>query len=381
VSDSDRLSGAEEEPAPSAPIEIASQSRPPGEPLVAEGAARTASPRWKNRPPGSNWGAFGEDDQRGRLNLITVERRRTALAEARQGIVFCLSLPLDRPGGDALSPNRHSPSFQPVMRDGHVYFNLAMECIDPSLTDVGCDEAVLLYPQFSTHWEGFAHRGALFDADGDGTPEHVFYNGHRIVDSETGKGTQGELGATNVSIAAMAETCVQARGVLVDLHRHFGNERVAVGYEQLHRIMKLDGVAVEEGDILCLHTGLGQLVMDAGLAPGPSLRTACAVLDGRDRRLLQWVTRSGIVAIATDNRSIEAPSTVVIAPGLRPPGPALPLHEHCLFKLGIHIGELWYLTELADWLRANGRSRFLLTAPPVRLPGAAGAPVTPIATV
>ena len=37
--------------------------------------------------------------------------------------------------------------------------------------------------------------------------------------------------------------------------------------------------------------------------------------------------------------------------------------------------------QLADWLRANGRSRFLLTAPPLRLPGAVGSPATPVATV
>lgn len=61
--------------------------------------------------------------------------------------------------------------------------------------------------------------------------------------------------------------------------------------------------------------------------------------------------------------------------------PRLPLHEHCLFKNGIHLGELWYLTELARWLRSQGRSRFLLTAPPLRLPGAVGSPATPIATV
>ena len=59
----------------------------------------------------------------------------------------------------------------------------------------------------------------------------------------------------------------------------------------------------------------------------------------------------------------------------------LPLHEHCLFKLGIHLGEIWHLTPLADWLRAHGRNRFLLTAPPLRLPGAVGSPATPIATV
>jgi hypothetical protein len=47
----------------------------------------------------------------------------------------------------------------------------------------------------------------------------------------------------------------------------------------------------------------------------------------------------------------------------------------------VPLGELWYLHELATWLREHGRSRFLLTAPPLRLPGAVGSPVTPIATV
>jgi hypothetical protein len=59
----------------------------------------------------------------------------------------------------------------------------------------------------------------------------------------------------------------------------------------------------------------------------------------------------------------------------------LPLHAHCLFKLGVYLGEIWHLSDLADWLRANGRSRFLLTAPPLRLPGAVGSPANAIATV
>jgi hypothetical protein len=42
---------------------------------------------------------------------------------------------------------------------------------------------------------------------------------------------------------------------------------------------------------------------------------------------------------------------------------------------------MWLLSDLADWLRDAGRSRFLLTAPPLRLPGAVGSPVTPVATV
>ena len=47
----------------------------------------------------------------------------------------------------------------------------------------------------------------------------------------------------------------------------------------------------------------------------------------------------------------------------------------------IPLGEMRYPQELATWLRANGRSSFLLTAPPLRLPGAAGSPLNPIATV
>jgi len=56
--------------------------------------------RWKHRPEGSNWGDFGPDDQLGRINLLTPERRREGLAEAKEGIAFTLSLPLDYPGGN-----------------------------------------------------------------------------------------------------------------------------------------------------------------------------------------------------------------------------------------------------------------------------------------
>jgi hypothetical protein len=40
--------------------------------------------RWKNRPEHSNWGDFGEDDELGRLNLITPECRRAAAREVKE---------------------------------------------------------------------------------------------------------------------------------------------------------------------------------------------------------------------------------------------------------------------------------------------------------
>ena len=58
--------------------------------------------RWKNRPDGSNWGEFGPDDQKGRLNLLTPERVVRAVREVKTGERFCLSLPLDYPGGRLL---------------------------------------------------------------------------------------------------------------------------------------------------------------------------------------------------------------------------------------------------------------------------------------
>ena len=64
------------------------------------------SPRWKHRPEGSTWGDCGPDDQLGRLNLLTPEKVKQGVAEVREGLAFCLSLPLDYPGGNVLNPRR-----------------------------------------------------------------------------------------------------------------------------------------------------------------------------------------------------------------------------------------------------------------------------------
>jgi kynurenine formamidase len=131
---------------------------------------------------------------------------------------------------------------------------------------------------------------------------------------------------------------------------------------------------VKTGRVFCLSHPLDR--------PGGNvLNPRCAVLDGYDKRLLEWIADSGLAAIAADNLAVERSSTLGIDPRAPHRGPQLPLHEHCLVKLGIHLGELWYLTELAEWLRGEHRSSFLLTAPPLRMPGAAGSPVTPVATV
>jgi hypothetical protein len=76
------------------------------------------SSRWKQRPPGSNWGDFGPDDQYGRMNLLTPEKVKQGIAEVKEGITFNLSLPLDFPGSNVLNPRRHPPVLRPTVRNG-----------------------------------------------------------------------------------------------------------------------------------------------------------------------------------------------------------------------------------------------------------------------
>ena len=257
----------------------------------------------------------------------------------------------------------------------------------PDATDVVNDDAVLIHMQFSTQWDSLAHVGSMFDVMGDGSPRPVFYNGWSARTTSPRRKspawrtricTTKAMEAKRLGIENMAETGVQGRGVLIDLASRFGRAHKMVGYDDLMSVCEADGVTVEPGDMVCLYTGFGDVILEMGADTDvEALHNSCAALDGRDGKLLQWITDSGLAVLIADNFAVE---------GLPSPMPggscaSLPLHEHCLFKLGVHLGEIWHLSELAAWLQAKGRSRFLLTAPPLRMPGAVGSPVTPVATV
>ena len=172
---------------------------------------------------------------------------------------------------------------------------------------------------------------------------------------------------------------MQGRGVILDMVPHVGTGRTVVGYDSLMGMLDADKIVVEEGDFFLFHTGWDDMILDmAGDPDAKKLHSSGAVLDGYDEKLLQWITDSGVVAMISDNMAVEDSSGFGESQG---GCSRLPLHRHCLFRLGVHLGELWHLSELATALQDQGRSRFLLTAPPLYLPGAVGSPSTPIATI
>jgi kynurenine formamidase len=351
--------------------------------------------RWTQRPPGSTWGDWGEDDELGRINLLTPEKVLQGVREVTAGISFCLSLPLDHPGGTLLNQRRHPPVLAPtedMQGTPATFFNVHMsemeEWGDPRYVDVWADDVVTLWLQYSTQWDGLAHVGAEFDADEDGNEEAVYYNGYRAgVDvagpKEDARGDGGPHRSFlhHLGMEHMALHGVQGRGVLVDLVHHLGRDWRGVDLATLQEVMAADNVVVEPGDMLLLHTGFATQILEWDREPDSrKLFTSCAWLDARDESLLEWISESQISALVADNYAVEG-MLGKDADRDQSRHSFLPIHHLCLFKLGVPLGELWYLHELASWLRGHNRSRFLLTAPPLRLPGAVASPLTPIATV
>lgn len=334
-----------------------------------------SSSRWITRPDGSNWGEYGPDDQRGRLNLLDRTKVLQGIQEVRVGQVFCLSLPMHLPGGNYHALNRRPPTLRGVVRNGSIKYNSRSS---NRHTDIFCDDCAEIHTHFSTHWDALAHCGSAFDADGDGVAELRYYNGFRAGEHIGGGPGDPTGGARALGIENMALAGVQGRAVMIDLLGMFGPARRLVGYDDMMRACEATGAVVEPGDMVCLHTGQAGALLHAGSNPPVELlEDAFCHLDGCDERLLRWIDDSELSALAADNFAVEAV----------PPRGALegrayePIHELCLFKLGIHLGELWHLSELNTWLRAHDRTRFLLTAPPLQLTGAVGSPATPVATV
>ena len=253
--------------------------------------------RWTQRPEGSTWGEWGDDDELGRINLLTPEKVLEGVREVQTGETFCLSLPLDYPGGTALNQRRYPPRLAPtedMQGKPEVFYNVLMREMregDDTFSDVWSDDQVTLWLQYSTQWDSLAHVGAEFDADGDGTAESVYYNGYRAgvdlvgpSDDARGDGAGHACFAHHLGLEHMAFHGVQGRGVLVDLVHHLGHDAQAVKLTTLQEIMAADGVVVEPGDMLLLHTGFATKVLEWNKEPDPvKIHRMCAARPATSR--------------------------------------------------------------------------------------------------
>jgi DNA-binding IclR family transcriptional regulator len=261
---------------------------------------------------------------------------------------------------------------RPTLRNGKPNLNYRLVGDNPRHSDVISDDLVLMHLQYSAR-SGTASRTwascstptatacpsrATTTATGRRWTSSVRWTAADAGVPPAGGTWKSTSRAKALGIERMAERCVQGRGVMIDLHAHCrrcgagGGPRPADGHPGRRR---RDGG--KTGDMVCLHTGFAQALVEMkGQPDAHRLEHTGAVLDGRDPKLLQWITDSGLSVLIADNYAVEA------HPASSQPDDAccatLPLHEHCLFKLGIHLGEIWHLTPLAQWLRANGRHRF-----------------------
>ena len=80
-----------------------------------------------------------------------------------------------------------------------------------------------------------------------------------------------------------------------------------------------------------------------------------------------------IAAIATDTWGFEVRPNEFDVPAFQP------LHQVVIPNMGLTIGEMWNLDELAEACAAAGRWDFLLSAAPLPITGAVGSPINPIA--
>jgi kynurenine formamidase len=293
----------------------------------------------------SNWGRWGDDDQRGTLNFITPEAVRRGVAAVRRGVSFSLSIPYDEDGPQTgVIPGRINP------RRTMTAVNAAFTG-DPSDFTTS-DDAFEMGAQAATHWDALAHVGY----------EGLLYN-------DTPDTVVTDAGAARLGIEHYGP--IVTRGVLLDIARLLGVEYFedahAITDDDLSTAERQAGVSVERGDILLVRTGQMEWLRRGDKRrfsdPSPGIGIAA----------IEYLHDKEVAAVATDTLVFEVwPS--------EDPAALLPVHMIDLRDLGLVQGQLWNLDELAADCAADGVHECLLAATPLPLTHAVGGPVAPTAT-
>jgi len=314
---------------------------------TAEQAIAAAAARYRN------WGRWGPDDRLGTVNFIDEAKRRQAATLVRRGVSISLSQSFDTDGPQKGWRRRTNPVH--TMTDTGTDAAAGKQGFPHGIG--GADDVIAMPLQCSTQWDGLGH---IFD---HGTA----WNGRPAGDVVT---SDGDL-VTGIEHLASS---IVSRGVLLDVGRVVGEDGelpdgFAITEEHLQATIAAQGSTsqVGRGDIVLVRTGRltrarreGWHDYAGGASPGLSFWTA------------GWLHSTEIAAIATDTWGFE----------VRPnefPNAFQPLHQVAIPNIGLLIGEMWDLDALAEDCAGDGVYEFLLAAGPLKVTGAVGAPLNPLA--
>jgi len=295
----------------------------------------------------TNWGRWGADDELGALNLITPQKRLADAAAVRTGRLYGLGRPLKRVTSHE---GEYRIPFQrlTLMSDNdQEYWEYVGESMGAAAPGTGANEDVVITPtHMGTHLDALAH---VYD---DGK----LYNGYPQAFSSVTGGARDTID----KIEGIA-----GRGVLLDVPAHLGVPFLEAGYrvsdELLEEVRVAQGTEIRPGDVVLIRVGHLEMLADAAArgeeAPGQA---------GVDLSSVAFFDRYEPALVGSDNQAVEC-----IPFDER----FLSVHVQLIVHRGIHLLENVELSDLA----ADGCHEFLFVLGPLRIAGASGSPVNPIA--
>lgn len=291
-----------------------------------------------------NWGRWGDDD-RGTLALLTPEHRAAAGALARSGSMVSLAHDLTWEG----TVETPVPAQHEMLACGHNRSNPQLPGYEASRDAFGSH----------VHGMGVTHLDALC---------HIFVRGVMFNGLDADLVTDD--GALRNSVMPMADGVV-GRGVLLDIPAALGldfvpPERPIVPADLDAAIERQDS-AVGTGDLLVISTG-----RDARRAASGGVLDPFASLAGLHPACLPWLRDRDVALLGSDGISDPMPAGPI-------PGWPFPIHQVGIAAIGLALVDNLRLDDLIETCRAHQRWEYLLCIAPLRLPGATGCPVNPIA--
>jgi kynurenine formamidase len=294
----------------------------------------------------SNWGRWGNRDERGTLNLIDAEASRRGIATVRDHTHRSLAIPLDatspQHGG---APGRIAP-LRTMLSLNTTYTG------DPGDAAFN-DDTVSMAMSAGTHLDALAHV----------TYDGLMYNGYP-ADKVTAPAGAIKCGAEKL-------TPILSRGVLLDVAAAKGVDRLDKGYaitaDDLDAALELAKVTLEPGDVALVRTGHMKYFHEGDAwaynhdCPGLSTLT------------IEWIRNHDLGAVLDDTYVFE----------VWPPQDwscMMPVHMIHLRDMGQIQGQNVDLEGLAADCAADGRYEFLFWAAPEPFTGGCSAPVNPIVT-